>query len=172
MLRKGPAAAFLALTLVLSGCSLDVRADAAKGIARFLDAVHRGDRAAFEASIDRPALRSDLRGQLAELGKESSLDVGEGASVFALDRMITPQAFRLVEARNGQALPAAPSAAQVALSLQVRDRTHACVTRPGPEPGQSRCVLAFAKKGRAWRLVGMQATDLTVELPPAPAKGH
>src|SRR4051794_846126 len=99
MLRKGPAAAYLAITLTLGGaglasCSLDVRADASKGIARFLDAVRRGDRAAFEAAIDRPALRSDIRDQLAEVSKAKALDVGEGASEFALDRMITPQAFQ------------------------------------------------------------------------------
>ena len=69
MSKSGPAAAFLAIVCALSACSLDVRADASQGIARFFDAVHRGDRKAFEAAIDRPALRADLRAQLAELGR-------------------------------------------------------------------------------------------------------
>jgi hypothetical protein len=167
MLKKGPAAAFLAFSLAVSGCSLDVRADASRGIAHFLDAVHRGDRKAFEAAIDRPALRTDLRDQLAALGKAKDLDVGEGASEFALDRMITPEAFRLVEARTGQALPVAPTAAQIALTMKVRDKTHVCVT----DPGKDRCVLSFAKHGVTWRLVGMQATDLRVEVPAAPGNG-
>jgi hypothetical protein len=167
MLKKGPAAAFLALSLALGGCSLDVRADASRGIARFLDAVHRGDRKAFEAAIDRPALRTDLRDQLAALGRANALDVGEGASEFALDRMITPQAFQMVEARTGRVLPVAPTAAQIALTMKVRDKTHVCVT----DPGKDRCVLSFAKRGLTWRLVGMQATDLRVEVPSAPVKG-
>src|SRR5207253_1086966 len=111
MLRKGVRAAVSLLALALAGCGVDVRADAAQGVARFLDAVRRDDRKAFEAAIDRPALRADLRDQLAQLGRAKGLDVG-GASEFALDRMISPEAFRLVEARTGQAMPVAPSAAQ------------------------------------------------------------
>jgi len=168
MLKKGPAAAFLALSLALCGCSLDVRADASRGIARFFDAVHRGDRKAFEAAIDRPALRSDLRDQLATLGKANALDVGEGASEFALDRMITPGAFQPVEARTGRLLPVAPTAAQIALTMKVRDKTHVCVT----DPGKDRCVLTFAKRGLTWRLVAMQATDLRIEVPAAPTKAN
>jgi hypothetical protein len=167
MLKTGPAAAFLAIAFALSACSLDVRADASRGVARFFDAVHRGDRKAFEAAIDRPALRADLRDQLAELGKAKGLDVGEGASEFALDRMITPGAFQPVEARTGRVLPVAPTAAQIALTMKVRDKTHVCVT----DPGKDRCVLAFAKRLGGWRLVAMQATDLKIEVPAAPAKG-
>ncbi len=167
MLRKGPAAAFLAITCALGACSLDVRADASQGIARFFEAVHKGDRKAFEAAIDRPALRSDLSDQLAQLGKAKGLDVGEGASEFALDRMITPGAFQPVEARTGRLLPVAPTAAQIALTMKVRDKTHVCVT----DPGKDRCVLSFAKRGGGWRLVAMQATDLKIEVPPVPAKG-
>jgi hypothetical protein len=129
--------------------------------------VHRGDRKAFEAAIDRPALRADLRDQLAALGRANALDVGEGASEFALDRMITPQAFQMVEARTGRVLPVAPTAAQIALTMKVRDKTHVCVT----DPGKDRCVLVFAKRGGAWRLTAMQATDLKIEVPAAPAKG-
>ena len=166
MFRKGPTVAFLALALLVSGCSLDVRANAAKGIARFLDAVHRGDRPAFEAALDRAALRANLRGQLVDLGRARGLDVDGGPSDFALDRMITPQAFKLVEARTGEALPMAPSAAQIALTMKVTDRTHVCVS----DPGKDRCLLDFAREKGVWRLVGMQATDLKIEVPPDPRK--
>jgi len=166
MFKTGPAAAFLALSLALCGCSLDVRADASRGVARFFEAVHSGDRKAFEAAIDRPALRADIRDQLAQLGKAKGLDVGEGASEFALDRMITPGAFQPVEARTGRLLPVAPTAAQIALAMKVRDKTHVCIT----DLGKDRCVLVFAKRRGDWRLVAMQATDLKIEVPAAPAK--
>ena len=71
--------------------------------------------------------------------------MGEGASEFALDRMITPGAFQPVEARTGQALPVAPTAAQIALTMQVGDKTHVCVT----DLGKDRCVLSFAKRRRS-----------------------
>jgi hypothetical protein len=164
MLRRGLPAAIALLTL--AGCSLDTRADASKGIARFLDAVRTGDRAAFEASIDRPALRSDLRDQLADLARANGLDVEGGASDFALDRRINPEAFKVVQAHTGAAMPAAPTAAQVALLMKVRDRGHVCLT----SPGSGACVLTFTKEKGAWRLTGMQAHEMTIELAPPPAK--
>lgn len=154
------------LALTLSGCGLGTRADAAGAIARFLDAVHRGDKTAFEAGLDRAALRADLRDQLADLGRSRAIEVDGGPSEFALDRMITPQAFKLVEARTGRPLPMAPTAAQVALLMKVRDRNHVCLA----DPGKARCRLAFTRENGVWRLVGMQATDLTIEIAPAPAK--
>src|SRR5215469_1882625 len=117
MFRPGMLAALALPIVLLAGCGLDVRADAAQGIARFLDAVRRDDHKAFEASVDRPALRADLRDQLADLGRAKDIDIDGGPSEFALDRMITPEAFRLVSARNGEPMPFAPSAAQVALLM-------------------------------------------------------
>jgi len=165
MFLRVPGAVLLALSLALAGCSLDTRADAARGVARFLDAVRTNDRKAFEASIDRPALRSDLRDQLAELGRANGLDVG-GASDFALDRRITPEAFKVVEARTGEVVPVAPTAAQVAVLMTVKDKRHVCLTNPG----QSACVLSFTKHDDVWRLTGMQAHEMRIELVPAPAK--
>jgi hypothetical protein len=166
MFRRGSGAAALILALTLGGCSLDTRADAAKGVARFLDAVHRGDRKAFEAAIDRPALRSDLRDQLADLARANGLDVEGGASDFALDRRINPEAFKLVEARTGAALPVAPTAAQVAVLMKVRDRSHVCLTAPG----SAVCMLSFTREKGGWKLTGMQAHEMKIELAPAPAR--
>src|SRR5437868_11412409 len=75
MLRPGALAALCLLLPLVAGCGVDVRADAAQGVARFLDAVRRDDRAGFEAAIDRPAVRADLRGQLADLARANGLDV-------------------------------------------------------------------------------------------------
>lgn len=166
MFRRRVPLAVAILCLGLSACGLDVRADAAQGIARFLDAVRRDDHKAFETAIDRPALRNDLRDQLADLGRAKDIDIDGGPSEFALDRMITPEAFRLVSARNGQPLPIAPTSAQVAVMMRVKDKTHVCL---GDSDGHH-CALAFAKQGGAWRLTGMRAAELkVVALPPPPA---
>jgi len=166
MLRKGLVVALSALTLALSGCDLPVRARASRAIEGFLKAVHDDDRAAFEAAIDRAALRSDLRDQLIDMGRAKGIDVDGGPSDFALDRMISPRAFRLVEARSGQALSRAPSAAEIAILMQVRDRNHVCLG----DPRQKRCLLSFARRKGVWRLVGMQATDSTIAVEPAPKR--
>jgi len=161
MLRKSSVAALTALAVLVSGCDIGVRTDAGRAIERFLAAVHNDDRAAFEAAIDRPALRADLSDQLTELARSKGVIVEGGPSEFALDRMITPEAFRLVEAKTGQVLPHAPSAAEIALIMKVRDKSHVCVG----DPRKAACTLSFAKRGGAWRLVGMQATDLRIEVP-------
>jgi hypothetical protein len=164
MVAKAFPAVLAVFALTLSACDVGVRTDASKDIAGFLDAVHTGDRAAFEAAIDRPALQADLRRQITDLARANSLDVG-GPSEFAVDRRITPQAFQLVEARTGRALPVAPTAAQVALLMKVIDRTHVCVR----DLRRERCLLTFAKQKGTWRLVGMQADDLKIVVG-APAK--
>ena len=164
MLHKSSAAALAALAVAMGGCDIGVRADASKAVARFLTAVQDDDRTAFEAGIDREALRADLRDQLTDLARAKGVVVDGGPSEFALDRMISPAAFRLVEASTGEALATAPSAAEIALIMKVRDRSHVCVG----DPGKARCLLSFSKRSGTWRLVGMQATDLRIAVPPAP----
>jgi hypothetical protein len=154
------AAAICALAVGLSGCNGKAGADAARGIARFLDAAHAGDRTAFEATIDRPALRADLHRQIVAMARGEGLDVG-GPSEFALDRRITPRAFRLTDG-TGQALSAAPTAAQVAPLTQVKDRDHACIR----DLQRAHCLLSFEKQKGVWRLVGMPAGDLHIEIAP------
>jgi hypothetical protein len=156
MLCKLPAVAATALFLVLGGCSLGVRADAAKSIAHFLDAARRGDRPTFEAALDRPALRADLHDQITDIGRGKQLEIDGGPSEFTLDRRVTPRSVQLAAARAGLDPAVAPTPAGVAARLRVRGRAHACL---GP-PGQDRCVLTFSKRAGAWRLAGMQAADL------------
>jgi hypothetical protein len=168
MLRNGWAVALFALAMALGGCGGRERSDAATGIARFLAAVQSGDRRAFEAAIDRAAVRADLRGQLIAVARANGVEVDGGPSDFALDRMVAPEVFRLVEAGSGRPLAAPPSPGQVGPLTTLKDGGHACLGEPGGEP----CLLSFAK-GKAkddWRLVGMLATDLVIHFGPEPAK--
>ena len=161
MLRKLSAAAATAFFLVLGGCGLGVRADAAHDIARFLDAARRDDRPAFEAALDRPALRADLHDQITDLGRGKLLEVDGGPSEFTLDRRVTPRSVQLAAAHSGLDASAAPTPAQVAARLKIRDRAHACLA----PAGQDRCVLSFSKRAGAWRLAGLQAADLRAPVP-------
>ena len=153
MFRKGPLVALSALALSMAACGLDPRKEAAKDIAAFMAAVQRDDQPAIEAALDRPALRINLRDQLADLGRAAGIDVGNGPSEFAMDRMITTQAIRLAEARSG--LPAIPTAAQVEPVLKMPDKAHACVQ----DTAKDHCALTFARRGGIWRLAGMLATE-------------
>jgi hypothetical protein len=153
MLRKGILVA-LALALGVGGCSLDPRGSASKAIASFLGAVQRRDGAAMEVVLDRPALRADLRDQLAALGRSSGIDIGAGPSEFAMDRMITAPAIRRAQAHT--TLPPAPTAAQVAALLKVQDKDHVCVQ----DAAGATCALSFARRRGTWRLTGMAATGV------------
>jgi hypothetical protein len=167
MLHKPNVVALLALAVLLGACGAGVRAKASASIASFLAALQRDDSRAFEAALDRPALRTDLRAQMAELAKRTGVDVGEGPSEFALDRMITPQAVRVTAARVGPGWPATPTAAQIVPHMKVRDNgAQVCLE----EAATKRCLLTFAKEDAGWRLVGMLFTPPAAD-PAAPAAG-
>lgn len=147
--------------LAVSACGAARPPNAALDSAgRLLSAAHARDRVAFEAEIDRPAVREDLRRQVAVLARGSALDVDGGPSDFALDRMVAPGALTVIGAPAG----GAPPRAQLARLMKVIDRRHVCLR---DAPGSSHCLLTFAR-GRAgagrWRLVGMTLGRATIRL--------
>jgi len=160
MIRRLCLVAFVGLGL--AGCGGGAAPEgAAQSASRLLTAAFKGDRVAFEAEIDRSAVREDVRRQVTALAQATTLDVDGGPSEFALDRMISPAAIRLVHAGSGETLTAAPTPAQVAPLMKTMDANHACL-RAAAAP--DRCLLTFARAGRAWRLVGMQANGLRLQI--------
>lgn len=160
------AAALAALVLSISGCGKASKgADATTAAQALLAAVQTGDAKAFEAHLDRPALRADLRGQLQAVARENGLDVAGGAADFALDRMITPDAFHLVSSQDGAALATPPSRAQIAPLMTATGKDRACLHAIG---APQQCLLTFARSDAGWRLVAMPASDLRIVVPPAP----
>ena len=157
MLRIVPLLAVAALGL--NSCGAAAPRGAIESASRLLAAALSGDRAAFEAQIDRPAVREDVRRQVTEMAKATALDVDGGPSQFALDRMISPEKVRVVD-RSGSTLTAAPTPKQVAPLMRRVDSKHACLQ--GAEAHD--CLLTFAKGKDAWRLVGMKAMDLTIQV--------
>ncbi len=146
--------------LGLAGCGGSAPQGAAENASRLLSAAVKGDRVAFEAEIDRAAVRDDVRRQVAVVAKAKALEVEGGPSEFALDRMIGPDALRLVRAGTGEALRAAPTLGQVAPLMHGLGNKRACLR----DAVADHCLLTFAKVHGDWRLVGMQATDLKIEV--------
>ena len=159
MIRKLVIASLIAISL--AGCSGPAPQGAAESASRLLAAAAKGDRVAFEAEIDRPAVRDDVRRQMSEVARAERLDVEGGPSEFALDRMIGPDALRLVRAGTGEVVTTPPSASQIASQMKSIDGNRACLRNDG---APDRCLLTFAKGKGGWRLVGMQATDLRIEV--------
>ena len=159
MIRKLVVASLIAIGL--AGCSGATPQGAADSASRLLAAAVKGDRVAFEAEIDRPAVRDDVRRQMSEVARAKLLDVEGGPSEFALDRMISPDALRLVRAGTGEVVTSAPSAGEIAGRMKALDGKRVCLRNDG---APDRCLLTFARVKGGWRLVGMQASDLRIEV--------
>lgn len=139
--------------LALAACAQPAPKGAGESASRLIAAAMAGDRVAFEAEIDRTAVREDLRRQVVEMARIDALDVEGGPSDFALDRMIGPDAVRVAGAEP-------PSPAELSRFMKPLDGKRVCLTAPDD---RNHCLLTFARDKRHWRLVGMQAMDLPIE---------
>jgi hypothetical protein len=168
MVRMIRVAAFAALVLATQGCDRKPAARAETAAAQaLLASAWSEDSNSFEAVVDRPAVRADLRGQLARVAQANGLDVEGGVSDAALDRMINPHAFRLVAAGSGAPLAAAPTREQAAALLKPDGKDRVCLHDETP---QETCLLTFAKAKPGWRLVGMAPAGFTIAVSPEPEK--
>ena len=152
----------LLLALLLAACATVPRFEAAGDIHAFLLAVRDGDSPAFEAHVDRPALRNQLRARLIAQqarahGDQSWQAIGAvlaGPLVgLAADRLVQPDVFRAVAIRLGyDAARPVPSQLQITAGLRLLDPGRVCVAarRDGP------CQLVFRNEGGVWRLTEFQ----------------
>lgn len=152
---KARAAAGLALAAaLLAACATVERYDASADIRAFLIAVRDGDQAGFDAHVDRPALKRNLRGRLLAAGA----DRGEGAAALALlagplvdvavDALVQPQVFRAAAQRAGYG-PQTKVPGTLAIGQGVRrlDSGRVCAQIDG------RCAFVFRREAGVWRLV-------------------
>jgi len=160
MLRTG--SVLVVAGLMLAACAGPAPRGAGESASRLIAAAMSGDRVAFEAQIDRTAVREDLRRQVSELARTEALDVEGGPSDLVLDRMIGPDALRVVEAGTGRAPAEPPGPADLAKLMKPLDGNRVCLA---DAQDADRCLLTFAKDKDHWRLVGMQAIDLPIEVP-------
>ncbi|MBU1379032.1 MAG: DUF2939 domain-containing protein [Alphaproteobacteria bacterium] len=159
MLRTTVVLALAALGL--ASCNGSAPKGAAETASRLLTAAYKNDRVAFEAEIDRAAVREDVRRQVNDMARTKALEIDGGPSEFALDRMISPDALRLVD-KTGARLTTPPTARQVVPLMKVVDEGHVCLK---DVESPKNCLLTFAKgKDPKWRLVGMRALDLRIEV--------
>ena len=149
----------LLAALTLAGCGTTRSLSAAGDVHDLLVAVRDDDRPAFEAHVDRRALRAHLQARVVARaramhggGVVDALGVlmsGPAASI-ADSVLVRPEVFRAVAEyygyRPGQAIPG-----PLALSTVLRNAPDGeiCATagRGGP------CVLTFARETTVWRLV-------------------
>jgi Protein of unknown function (DUF2939) len=152
-------AAFTVLAAALAGCSTIPRYEAANDIHAFLVAIRDGDRAGFDEHVDKPALKTNLKGRLlSEAGRQDQLG-GIGALLagplvdLAVDAGARPEVFRAVAAEYGYA-PDKPLPSTLVIAGLVRplEGGRACtVARHGGS-----CMFIFKNEDGVWRLIDFE----------------
>lgn len=154
---------FLALAaalLAVSACSTIPRYEAANDIHAFLVSIRDGDRAAFDAHVDRPALKTQLHARLMqEIGTRHGDLAGLGALMagplvdLAVDAAARPEVFRAVAVKYGYD-PAQPIPNTLVIAQYVRplDGGRACIVTKAKGP----CVFIFKDEEGAWKLIGYE----------------
>jgi hypothetical protein len=161
-------AAAAALSLV--ACATLQQYEAAGDIRAFLLAIRDGDQTAFEAHIDRPALKAQVRERLIayilqrkDTGGLSVLGAAMAGPLadFAVDQLAQPQVFLAVAETEGYSPnQPVPSAAFLAPLIKPIDSVRACVTTKAGGP----CVLVFRKEGDAWKLIAFEGDPKMLKL--------
>ncbi len=150
----------VALVALLGACASTARLSAAGDIHAFLVAIRDDDKTTFNAHVDRPALKAQLRDKLvADAGRR---DPGLGALAAALgpplvdvavDKLVQPEVFREVAEGLGYSPDKPlPGSLSIAEALRPIDDTHVCVVRKKDAP----CIFVFADEGGVWRLTAFE----------------
>jgi hypothetical protein len=150
------------LALAASACATVPKFEAAGDIHAFLVAIRDGDQQSFDAHVDRPALKTQLKSRLIA---EQAQSHGNGSlqalgAVLAgplvdlgVDALVQPQTFRAVAIRLGYAPDQPiPNRLQIDAFLRSIGDGSVCVVtrRDGP------CTLVFHDEDGVWRLVGYE----------------
>ena len=148
------------LSLVLASCATAQKLDAANDVHDLLVSIRDNDRAAFDAHVDRVALRRDIERLLVTEGRKDPRLSGVAAllapslAAIAGEALVQPEVFRLVASRYGYSRNTKiPSA--LAISQLLRRLPDGRVCAPTKKDGP--CLLDFTQgaDGR-WRLSGFE----------------
>ena len=158
-MRKLMTAAAATLGLLTAACATVNRVDAAGDVHALLIAIRDNDQAAFDARVDRDALKRQLESRL--IGQTRSAGMNDGMRALgallagpvadiAGDVLLRPQVFRAAATYYGYA-PDKPIPGQMAIAGALRPAGpgRVCAKRDADGP----CLLTFSLEDGTWRLV-------------------
>jgi hypothetical protein len=160
----------LALAGALGACATLRQYEAASDVRAFLIAVRDTDQAQFDAHIDRPALKAQLRARLIahvmqrkDAGALATLGAALAGPMvdFAVDHLAQPQVFLAVAEAEGYSPDRPiPNAVLLAPLIKPIDTERACVAAKAGGP----CVLVFRKEEDAWKLIAFEGDPKLLKL--------
>ncbi|MCA6224540.1 MAG: DUF2939 domain-containing protein [Phenylobacterium sp.] len=149
---------------LLAACATANRLDAASDVHALLVAIRDEDRTAFDARVDREALKAEIASRLARETsrlKIEGLDLGRLGAVaapalasFAGDTLIQPRVFRQVAEAYGYSRDKPlPGTVAIASRLKAMPDGRVCAT----VEKDGSCVLIFTRNAEGrWRLSGFE----------------
>lgn len=155
--------AVLGLGLLLSACATAQRYDAAGDVHALLVAIRDNDQQAFDARVDRFALKAEIEQRLRKEGsKRGAGFLGELLAPVladaAGDAFIRPDVFRAVASHYGYKRDTPiPGPIAITGSLKRLDDGRMCAVRKKDGP----CLLMFTEEKGVWRLSGFEG-DLSM----------
>lgn len=149
--------AILAAALSVASCASVQRLDAANDVHALLLSIRDDDQAAFEAHVDRVALKRDIAAKIEtkatqRYGGLAAL-LAPGLAEFAGDTLVQPQVFKLVARQYGYSdQTRIPNAVAIASALRPLPDGRVCAVKKKDGP----CTLIFTKEDGVWKLSGFQ----------------
>ncbi len=150
----------LLLAFALAGCAHVQSYDAARDVHAFLVAVRDGDRARFNAHVDRPALKAQLRARLIEeVARDRGPDSLEafGAALAGplvdagVEVAVQPEVFRAAASMAGYGPQTRiPNAAIISRQIKPLPERRACVII------DRACTFVFKERDGVWRLIAFE----------------
>jgi hypothetical protein len=172
MVRKARVLMVAMAALFVASCAETAKIDAAGDIHAFLISIRDGDRAAFNAHVDRAALKTQIRARIMAEGARRGDRAGEAALIGVLlggglvdslsDRLIQPDVFRAVADYLGYRTDTPlPNPLVIAGALRTLDGGDVCAARGKAGP----CILVFRNEDGTWKLIGFDG-DVSMLRPP------
>lgn len=142
---------------IVAGCATVERYDASNDIRGFLIAVRDGDRAGFDAHVDRPALKANLKARLlaataARYGTSSRQTLGAALAQplvgVAVDALVQPQVFKAAAELEGYGSETRiPNALVLGQGIRPVGSDRVCAMIRG------QCAFIFKREDGVWRLI-------------------
>jgi hypothetical protein len=164
--RMAPLAALVLSALALSGCATVQKLDAASDVHALLISIRDGDRATFDALVDRRALKQEIQSRLvAEARRDPRVPavlaaiLAPGIADLAGDALIQPEVFRAVAEYYGYRRDTKiPGVIGISTTLRPLDDGRVCATSKKDGP----CLLTFTQAPDSrWKLSGFEG-DLSM----------
>jgi len=163
---------FAGLALLVCACATTQRIEAANDVHALLIAIRDDDHAAFDAHVDRVALKRELEARLLERTQQPNTDdtvktlgalLARPLAQLARDALIRPKVFRAVAEYYGyRPQTPIPNQFEIAGALRALPDGRVCAAKSHKGP----CLITFADEGGAWRLVSFDGDISLLRLAP------